>query len=211
MKILFGGTFDPIHIGHIKLARYVSQQFNCQVSLLPISGVPNYKKPPIANLEQRLAMLEIIAAKYPDEIKIDYSEAHLSEYSPTVNTLRRMRKNNPYNEEIYFIIGGDSLLSLGIWDEWKSLFSLTNFIVAMRPDYPLNNMTAELSKEISPRMTNNLNSLDKVGSIIITHFTPLEVSSTNIRQLCQLGQKIDALVDPEINTYIIKNNLYKGK
>ena len=211
MKILFGGTFDPIHIGHIKLARYVSQEFNCPVSLLPLSGVPNYKKSPKASLKQRLAMLEIIAAKYPQEIKIDYNEAQLTEYSPTITTLRRMRKNQLPTEEIYFIIGGDSLLSLEIWDEWKSLFGLTNFIVAMRPDYPLHNMTKDLAKEISPRITNDINSASQVGSVIITHFTPLEVSSTNIRHLCQLGQKIENLVDPEINTYIIQNNLYKGK
>lgn len=211
MKILFGGTFDPIHIGHIQLARYVSQQFNCPVSLLPLSGVPNYKKPPLATLEQRLSMLEIIAAKYPHEITINYSEAQLNEYSPTITTLRRMRKNELITEKIYFIIGGDSLLSLEIWDEWKSLFGLTNFIVAMRPDYPLHNMTEELAKEVSPRITDNINSSSPVGSVIITHFTPQEVSSTNIRQLCQLGQNIDTLVDPEINTYIIQNNLYKGK
>lgn len=211
MKILFGGTFDPIHIGHIQLARYVSQQFNCQVSLLPLSGVPNYKSPPKANLKQRLEMLEIIAAKYPQEITIDYSEAHLNEYSPTITTLRRMSKNEAMNDSIYFIIGGDSLLSLEIWDEWKSLFDLTNFIVAMRPDYPLQNMSLELSAEISPRITNEINYNTKVGSVIITHFTPLEVSSTNIRRLCQLNQEIDSFVDPEINTYIIQNNLYKGK
>lgn len=211
MKILFGGTFDPIHIGHIQLARYVSQQFKHPVSLLPLTGVPNYKQPPQASLQQRLAMLEIVAAKYPDEIQIDYSETHLTEYSPTVTTLRRMRQIELIPEIIYFVIGGDSLVTLDIWDEWRDLLKLTNFIVAMRPDYPLSKMSPQLAKELLPRINTTMNTINAVGEIIITHFTPLEVSSTQIRQCCAGGQEINQLVEPEINHYITQNNLYKGK
>lgn len=211
MKILFGGTFDPIHIGHIQLARYVSQEFKHPVSLLPLTGVPNYKQPPQASLQQRLAMLEIIAAKYPDEIQIDYSETHLTAYSPTVTTLRRMRKNELTPEVIYFVIGGDSLVTLDIWDEWRYLLKLTNFIVAMRPDYPLSKMSPQLATELLPRINTTTSAINAVGEIIITHFTPLEVSSTQIRQCCYLGQEINQLVEPEINHYITQNNLYKGK
>mgnify|MGYP003503442532 CR=1 FL=1 len=211
MKILFGGTFDPIHIGHIQLARYVSQQFKHPVSLLPLTGVPNYKQPPQASLQQRLAMLEIVAAKYPDEIKIDYSETQLTEYSPTVTTLRRMRQNELTPEIIYFVIGGDSLVTLDIWDEWRDLLKLTNFIVAMRPDYPLSKMSPQLAQELLPRINTTTSAINAVGEIIITHFTPLEVSSTQIRQFCYLGQEINQLVEAEINHYITQNNLYKGK
>ena len=211
MKILFGGTFDPIHIGHIQLARYVSQQFKHPVSLLPLTGVPNYKQPPQASLQQRLAMLEIVAAKYPDEIKIDYSETQLTEYSPTVTTLRRMRQKELIPEIIYFVIGGDSLVTLDIWDEWRDLLKLTNFIVAMRPDYPLSKMSPQLAAELLPRINTTTNTINAVGEIIITHFTPLEVSSTQIRQCYAMGQEINQLVEPEINHYITQNNLYKGK
>ena len=211
MKILFGGTFDPIHIGHIQLARYVSQQFKHPVSLLPLTGVPNYKQPPQASLQQRLAMLEIVAAKYPDEIKIDYSETQLTEYSPTVTTLRRMRQNELTPEIIYFVIGGDSLVTLDIWDEWRDLLKLTNFIVAMRPDYPLSKMSPQLAQELLPRINTTTSAINAVGEIIITHFTPLEVSSTQIRQCYAMGQEINQLVEPEINHYITQNNLYKGK
>lgn len=211
MKILFGGTFDPIHIGHIQLARYVSQQFKHPVSLLPLTGVPNYKQPPQASLQQRLAMLEIVAAKYPDEIKIDYSETQLTEYSPTVTTLRRMRQNELIPGIIYFVIGGDSLVTLDIWDEWRDLLKLTNFIVAMRPDYPLSKMSPQLAQELLPRINTTTSAINAVGEIIITHFTPLEVSSTQIRQFCYLGQEINQLVEAEINHYITQNNLYKGK
>ncbi len=211
MKILFGGTFDPIHIGHIQLARYVSQQFKHPVSLLPLTGVPNYKQPPQASPQQRLAMLEIIAAKYPDEIQIDYSETQLTEYSPTVTTLRRMRQKELIPEIIYFVIGGDSLVTLDIWDEWRDLLKLTNFIVAMRPDYPLSKMSPQLAQELLPRINTTTSAINAVGEIIITHFTPLEVSSTQIRQFCYLGQEINQLVEAEINHYITQNNLYKGK
>lgn len=207
MKILFGGTFDPIHNGHINLALYISQLFNQQVSYLPISGVPNYKSPPVANLEQRLAMLKLITQKYPQQITIDYNEANLTEYSPTVSTLRRLRKIYGDNEPFYFIIGGDSLVTLDIWDEWEELFKLTNFVVALRPDYPLDKMSEKLTQIVMPLITSQL-CVQPAGSVLLTHFTPTSVSSTEIRRLVHTHNTIDGLVDEDINNYIRKNNLY---
>lgn len=207
MKILFGGTFDPIHVGHINLALYISELFNHQVSYLPISGVPNYKSPPIATLEQRLAMLDIIAKKHPKQITIDYSEANLTEYSPTVVTLRRLRKIYGNAEPFYFIIGGDSLVNLDIWDEWEDLFKLTNFIVALRPDYPMAQMSEKLARIVTPLITHEVQ-LQPHGSVLLTHFTPTSVSSTEIRKLVHNQNNIDGLVDEDIKSYILNNKLY---
>lgn len=209
MKILFGGTFDPIHNGHIALARYISQQFNHHVSLLPLNGVPNYKKPPLASLTQRLAMLQLIANQYPEQIEIDYSEAGLTEYSPTVYTLQRLRQKYGNEMPFYFIIGGDSLVTLDIWDEWQKLFGLTNFIVAARPNYPLNKMSAELQQEVMPRITEDTQQRTANGRIIMTHFEPIELSSTMIRAHVARQTSIAGMVDGKIQEYINEQQLYR--
>lgn len=212
MKILFGGTFDPLHNGHLDLALQVSQQFQHPVSLMPLSGVPNYKAPPIATIKQRLQMLEIVQQEYPAQLAIEYNEAKLTEYSPTVFTLRRLRKIYGNDEPMYFIIGGDSLVSLDkYWDEWQNLFGLTNFIVAMRPDYDLSLMSEQLSQQVTPRITKQCNSMLPSGEIIMIDFAPHPVSSTIIRNELKQNNNVDKFIPQSINNYIIKNQLYKGK
>lgn len=212
MKILFGGTFDPLHNGHLDLALQVSQQFQHPVSFMPLSGVPNYKAPPIATIEQRLQMLEIVQQEYPTQLAIEYNEANLIEYSPTVFTLRRLRKIYGNDEPMYFIIGGDSLVSLDkYWDEWQNLFGLTNFIVAMRPDYDLSLMSEQLSQQVTPRITKQCNSMLPSGEIIMIDFAPHPVSSTIIRNELKQNNNVDKFIPQSINNYIIKNQLYKGK
>lgn len=207
MKILFGGTFDPVHNGHIALAKYISDQFNHVVSLMPLSGVPNYKKPPQASLKERLDMLEIIANKYSKQINIDYNEANLDTYSPTVFTLRRLREIYGNDEPFYFIIGGDSLVSLDIWDEWNELFELTNFIVATRTNYSLDKMSSQLKNVALPRITKK-QVLKPHGSIIMTHFDPIDISSTDVRKKILYNQPIDNLIDSDIEKYIKTHNIY---
>lgn len=209
MKIFFGGSFDPIHNGHTALANAIAGLFNTEVSLLPISGVPNYKLPPKATVKQRVEMLQIICANLPN-INIDYTEINLHEYSPTIYTLERLRKLYGDTEEFYFIIGSDSLLNLEIWDEWTRLFDYTNFIVAMRPDYNIQKISPSLHQVIHHRITHDINQRAKYGKIIFVPFTPTDISSTQIRELIKKGSDISDLVDPQIHQYIIKNNLYKG-
>lgn len=207
MKILFGGTFDPVHNGHIALAKYISDQFNHIVSFMPLSGVPNYKQPPLASLKERLDMLEIISNKYSKQINIDYNEANLGKYSPTVFTLRRLRKIYGNDEPFYFIIGGDSLVNLDSWDEWTELFELTNFIVATRTNYSVDKMSSQLKEMAMPRITKK-QVLKPCGSIIMTHFEPIDISSTEVRKKILLSQNINNLIDYDVERYIKIHNLY---
>lgn len=210
MKILFGGSFDPIHNGHIMLALQVAGEFNHPVSLLPLAGNPNYKAPPQATLQQRLEMLEIIINKYPEQLNIDYNETRLAEYSPSCFTLQRLRDIYGAQEEFYFIIGGDSLLNLNTWDNWQDLFMLTNFIVAKRPEYPFDNMARELQDEVLPRIAEANQTNSPAGKIIFSDFAPMDISSTAIREAIYNNQNLDQATDPDVYKYIIQHNLYKG-
>ena len=210
MKILLGGTFDPVHIGHIALARHVSDHLQAKVSLMPLNGVPDYKAPPTATLSQRLEMLQIICDKYPSQLDLELSETHLTEYSPSYFTLKRLRATMPENEVIFFIVGGDSFISIDSWHHWQELFTLSNFIVAMRPEYDLNKMTDELTTIVQPLIVNQIDDCKPYGQIIFTDFTPIEVSSTAIRQACHNNDKFSQWLEPETYQYIIQHKLYKG-
>lgn len=210
MKIFFGGTFDPVHCGHIKLALQVNDEFKYKVNLLPLGGIPNYKSLPEAALADRLAMLKLVKNKYPHQIDIDYTEAANPAYSPTYYTLKHLRSVYGFDLPIYFIIGGDSLISLDTWDNWLELFSLTNFIVAMRPDYPLQKMSKSLTEMVMPRLQSKLKTAQPYGQIIVIDFAPLLISSTKIRQLCKDGKNLDNLVTPEVANYIYTHSLYKA-
>ncbi|MEN9945742.1 MAG: nicotinate (nicotinamide) nucleotide adenylyltransferase [Pseudomonadota bacterium] len=206
MKILFGGTFDPIHLGHIQLALHISREFAQMVHFLPLNGTPSYKAPPQASLPQRLAMLQDIVNKYPNELNLDLSEANQHNYTPTYLTLQRLQQNQ--TQAISFIIGGDSLVNLDSWDNWQQLFDLTNFIVAMRPQYDLSQMSARLRAQIEPRLVTQLNLQQIRGQIILTNCPELDISSTKIRQACQNNLAYQKWLEPETVKFIQQQQLY---
>jgi nicotinate-nucleotide adenylyltransferase len=208
MQILFGGTFDPIHNGHLKLGLYISELFKQKVDFLPITGLPNYKAPPVATTAQRITMLELAISKYSDNFSIDYSEVNLTEYSPTIDTLRRM--NQQFIQPRAFIIGGDSLISLDIWDEWQEIFKYTNFVVASRPKYDFSQMKKELASFTQNRFVHNIREFDETqnGQIFITEFEPINISSTQIRQAINSQQNVSQYLNADVHSYIIKNKIY---
>ena len=210
MKIFFGGSFDPVHNGHLALALQIAREFQHPVSFMPLNGNPNYKAPPQASLNDRLAMLEQLIADYPEQLAIDRHEAQLAEYTPTFYSLTRLRKIYGDAEPFYFVIGSDSLVNLSIWDCWQQLFGLTNFIVARRPDYPLEMMNAELAAAVLPRIATFEGLPIASGKIYNSDIVPMEISSTMIRQRIKAAQSIDDLVNCKVSNYIYNHNLYQG-
>lgn len=211
MKIFFGGSFDPVHNGHLALAVQIATEFDHKVSFMPLTGNPNYKAPPKASLKDRLAMLELIINLYPAQLEIDYHETAYSEYSPTYHSLTRLRKVYGDDEPFYFVIGGDSLVNLTVWDCWQKLFNLTNFIVARREDYPLEMMPEDLKQEVIPRIDKFNGQHSPCGKIYFSNFTPVEISSTMIRNRVSNLLPVNNLIADKVNQYIINHNLYQGK
>lgn len=207
MIILFGGTFDPIHNGHLKLALHIANQFKCKVDLLPLNGTPNYKPAPVASLKQRLEMLELVIAMKPEQLQLNLSETEYPEYSPSYLTLSRLRAKYGKEECFFFIIGGDSLISLNTWDNWQELLKLTNFIVAMRPGYLVDNLDQEIAKHIVS--LENYDPNISAGQIVITDFSPVDISSTKIRANCKNNSTITKLIPELVYSYIIQNKLYQ--
>lgn len=205
--IFIGGTFDPIHKGHTLLAEALYNLFHQPVTFVP-AAPPNYKMAPQTTAMQRLDMLKLALANNQHYL-IDNSEIFLSEYRPTVTSLKQLRKKIGNQTPVYFLIGEDSLVSLDSWDNWQELFNLTNFIVAMRPGYELSQMSEKLANEYNNRLVTNIQSFNQPsGQIYILDFKPLDISSTQIRHNIHNDLPFEEWVDARVAQYIIKNKLY---
>lgn len=205
--VIIGGTFDPIHNGHVLLAKTLYKTFEQPVVFVP-TAPPNYKEPPQTTAKERLDMLKLALNDDPHFI-IDTNEMFEQDYIPTVKSLKALREKIGYDRPIHFLIGEDSLVSLDTWDNWTELFNLTNFVVAMRPGYNLEQMSEQLKLEFTRRTTCIIKNLAvPYGQIYILNFTPHDISSTTIRNNCQQNLPIDQMVDPKVARYIKDNKLY---
>lgn len=205
---IIGGTFDPVHLGHMALAEKVYSIFRHTVNFIP-TAIPNYKPPPKTTAIQRLDMLNL-ALKNNQHFAINNREMFLKEYIPTATSLKKLRHEIGNKIPIYFLIGGDSLITLDSWDNWQTLFDLTNFIVAMRPGYELNTMSEELKNEYDKRITTEI-TYSTSGDIYILDFDPMDISSTKIRNNIANNKSVANFISPEVNEYIVENKLYLNK
>lgn len=205
--IIIGGTFDPVHNGHISLATALHKLFEQNIVFTP-TAVPNYKAQPQTTAKQRLDMLNLAISHNPHFI-IDSHEMFDPNYTPTVKSLQTLRKKIGNSRAVYFLIGEDSLLSLDTWDDWQKLFDLSNFIVAMRPGYKLEQMSDKLKQQYNRRIVKNKADLGAPnGQIYVLDFAPLDISSTKIRTNIAQNLPIDTMVDPTVAKYIKDNKLY---
>lgn len=206
--IIFGGTFDPIHNGHLLMADAVYNKFKSEITFMP-TAIPNYKTAPEATNEQRLEMLEIALANNP-HYRIDTLEINQDSYSCSYKTLTFLRNKIGPKIPVYYIIGEDSLLSLGTWDSWTDLFNLTNFIVLKRPNYSYETMANPLRTIFEERKTTNFANLDvQYGKIYMLDFVLSDISSTKIRACVKNGISINGYVPSLVAKYILEHNMYK--
>jgi len=206
--IIFGGTFDPIHNGHIIIANKLYELFDTPVTFIPTAS-PNYKAQPIASNQERLDMLKLALNNEPRYI-IDESEIFTDKYLPSYYSLTKLRDEIGKDIPIYFLIGSDSLVTLDTWDRWRELFDLANFIVALRPGFDLHKMPAVIQQEFDNRIVANFAGLNQPsGQIYLLKLEPIDLSSTQIRLSTANNQSINNLVPSIVAKYISLHNLYK--
>jgi len=191
---IFGGTFDPVHIGHIKMAEYAKQEFALQkIIFVPNANPPHKKGKLIEDYSHRFKMLEIAIQNINDFSVSDY-ESEAGKYYYSLYTMRHFRKL--YGEDTYFIIGGDSLMTIHQWYEYETLLKENKFIVFLRDG------NEEFYKKV-----------DKYRSfgaeIHVSKMQETVVSSTEIRENIKKSEKTDLITDKVYN-YIVKNGLYGG-
>lgn len=212
---LLGGTFDPVHYGHLRLAEDVRNALSlCAVTLFP-AGDPALRDTPHASGADRLAMLELARDEFP-QFAIDPRELGRVGKSYTVLTLEELRNENP-GRPLLWIIGADSLLTLPQWHRWRELFELAHLIVAERPGVALEPaLPSALLSEWNARQTTDAGPLRNriAGTIYRQRVTPQPISATAIRAMLARGTSGIAtargLLPDNVLAYIDRNGLYRA-
>jgi len=212
---LLGGTFDPVHYGHLRLADDVRNALGLpEVRLLP-AGNPPHRGAPHAPAIDRLAMLDLACQEFV-ALTVDPREITRSGKSYTVLTLEELRAENP-NRPLLWIIGADSLLGLPQWHRWRELFEHAHLVVAERPGVSLDPaLPAELVPEWNARLVSDPALLYKTafGAIYRQHVAPQAISASAIRAAIARGGDavltVRGLLPDSVLAYIERNGLYRA-
>lgn len=202
MKIgIMGGTFDPIHIGHLLLGEFAYENFHLdEIWFLP-NGNPPHKTTDESgvSLDDRIEMVKLATDDVP-YFRMNLYEASSKKHSYTYSTMRALREMYP-EHEFFFILGADSLFSIEQWKNFREIFPSCTILAAMRDDKDTESMQAQI------RYLN-----EKYGADIRLLQAPLvEISSTTIRRRAEKGLSIRYMVPDIVSEYIQSNALYKIK
>ncbi|MEO8778799.1 MAG: nicotinate-nucleotide adenylyltransferase [Rhodanobacter sp.] len=184
---IFGGTFDPIHLGHLCVAWEASELLDADVLMMP-SGIPPHRPPPVASASQRLALLQV-ALRDQSRLILDARELARSGPSYTVDTLAELRAEQG-ERPLVLLLGADAFAGLPGWHDWRRLFELAHIGVLSRPGEQAA-LSEELQRETSDRWVDNSAALQSTpaGRLMALAVTPLQISATRIRQLLAAGRE----------------------
>jgi len=204
---IFGGTFDPVHYGHLRTALELSQQLNLkEVRFIPCQK-PVLNKISKASAEQRLAMLKLAINNQPNFV-IDERELKRDTPSYTIDTLISLRAENK-NEPLGLIIGSDTLVALDKWHRWQELIQYAHLILVTRPDFifPSEGIIANFIAQHQITDSDLLHQKTN-GYLFVTRTTQLNISATAIRKEITDGRSPRYLLPESVFNYIQQEKLY---
>ncbi|UJB20751.1 MULTISPECIES: nicotinate-nucleotide adenylyltransferase [Lysobacter] len=206
LLVFYGGTFDPIHDGHLAIARAARDALAARVRLMPAADPP-HRAPPGASAEHRARMLDLAVAGEPDLV-VDRRELRRDGPSYSVETLREIRAEVGPEQPLALLVGADSFLDLPKWREWQALFELAHFVVAERPGSPLDNERVEAIA--ANRETAEVEALRgaPAGRVYRLHQPLHAESASQVRQLIAAGQAWQPFVPAPVAAYIERHGLY---
>lgn len=206
--VFMGGTFDPVHFGHLRTALEIQQWLNVSsVSLMP-SNVPVHRQVPGSTAIARLAMVEEAIAE-EGALRCDPREILSDRPSYTIYTLEALRQELGLETPVCMVMGMDSFLSLDQWLRFDEYLSLCHIIVVARPGY-LFDPNGALKQLLEEHQVETKDDILKTpsGSILIHELTPLSISATHIRELMANGESPRYLLPDSVWHYIQKHKLY---
>ena len=211
---ILGGTFDPVHYGHLCLAEEAGAALGlAEVCWIP-AGVPTHRAPPEASAPQRLEMVRLAIRGNPD-FRVDDSEAQCAAPSYSVPTLERMRAKVGPQRPLVLLLGADAFLGLCTWHRWRELFGLAHLGVATRPNHALagGSMDAALAEEFHLRLSSSAEAIAAApaGRIVPFGITALDISATAVRAKVAAGCGPRYLLPDPVLDYIATNRLYNHR
>ena len=204
---IFGGTFDPIHYGHLRCADQARDMMNLETLYLLPAGNPPHRMTPFTTAEQRLEMIRLALEEFPS-LGIDEREIQRNGPSYMVDTLKELRSEFP-QRPLLLLVGQDAANYLHSWYEWEQLFALTHLVTfprpGTRPQY-----RQDLAKLISQRSCPDLQSLLSldVGGVLHLELKLIDISATAVQNIIRRGQSPRGMLPNAVLDYIDENQLY---
>ena len=207
LQAIYGGAFDPVHDGHLAVARAARDELDADVALLP-TGDPPHRSAAHAAAEHRVAMLECALIDEP-RLSIDKRELTRRGFSYTVDTLKELRTERGPDAPLAMIVGGDAFAGFPDWHRWTELFDLAHVVVASRPqpaDWP-----ALLQEQLSGRISTQVNALHQkpAGYVFRLALSLHPQSSSTVRARCAAGLPLQGWVPGAVADYIATHRLYR--
>jgi nicotinate-nucleotide adenylyltransferase len=217
---LFGGTFDPIHIGHLAVARAAERRFHLdEVHFIPTGRPPHKHRSGMASYADRYAMVALACADHPRFIpSLAESGADQSgrEIFYSVDTVKHFKqKFHGPGVHLYFLVGADSFLDIPTWKDYETLLGLCDFIVASRPGFEVDALRLVIPPDLFARPGSAHAPLDpraialRRTTIYVLDSVSSHVSATEVRQRMDRNESIHGLVPPRVEEYINKQALYR--
>ena len=209
LRAFYGGTFDPVHNGHIAIALAARDALGTTIWMLPAADPP-HRAAPGANAEQRAAMLDL-AIQGQAGLRVDRRELQRDMPSYTVDTLRELREKHGAEAPLAFVIGADSLHGLTRWKEPEALIAGAHWVVAERPGSALDeHLPPDVARLVGTRWTLNAAALrESPGGKVLRLRQPLHAeSATQIRRRIAAGETWHHLLPLAVSRYIVEHRLY---
>ncbi len=206
---ILGGTFDPVHHGHLRLAEEVSDQLGLDRVLLIPTAVPPHRALPGVAAADRLEMTRR-AVEGNSRLQVDDRELRRAGPSFTVDTLLELRQEVPASTALCLLMGADAFLLLNTWSRWRLLFELAHVVIARRPGAPFDtrHLPDELAAEYQKRQKSDPGS-EPAGAVLLCEITPLDIAATAIRRKLARGESVRYLLPGSVLDYIQDHNLYR--
>jgi len=209
--VLMGGTFDPVHFGHLRPAEEVRVALGAERVVLVPCGDPPHRAAPDTPAEHRLAMARAAAADHATLSVLDW-EVRTEGPSYTVLTLEWLRERLG-RRPIVTIMGSDTFTHLHHWHQWERLIDLTHIAAVRRPGTPIGEPESPLAEALAGRWTDNPADLEQAGGGRVMAFdvTRLDISATAIRELTAAGQSPRFLLPRNVEAYLDTHELYRDQ
>ena len=212
---LMGGSFDPVHAGHLRAAEEISEKLALEeVIFVPTLVSPHKSSEAMAHSSHRLNMLNLSIKRNP-RFKISDMELRREPPSYTIDTLRSLNRSNPQNE-YYFIMGSELFAEIDTWKDFAELFNYSSFVVLRRPGYDFSDSPSliPLALENAFRYSYSDKGMDVFAhtsstKLFFVDIAGIRVSSTEVRELVRRGNSLRYMVAREVEGYIAENGLYQ--
>jgi len=209
---LLGGTFDPIHFGHLRMAQELAESLSLSTVKFIPSANPPHKRSPQVSAEHRAAIVQLAIADNP-QFQFDGRELNRSGASYTIDTLESLRSELENDASLILIMGSDAFTKFNTWHRWQEIIKLCHIALVQRPASTKQDvLTKELETFLHNHYTEHADDLHNISAGLVTMqaITPLDISSTAIRQSLQLKRSVRYLIPESVLNYITAKQLYSA-